>query len=165
MNSSSSTAGGRGMLALVLGLLGGSVATCVTLYVMANSDPAFAVESDYYAKAVAWDRRAAEQAASDRLGWRLQLDARPVDGEQILLVATLVDARGLRVERADVHVEAFANARAQTQARLDLLEQGGEYVAPLRLTTPGLWELRVRAARGEDVLLSTVRMDLGVTHR
>jgi nitrogen fixation protein FixH len=152
---------GRGMIALVLGLLGGSVTTCIVLYVMANSDPAFAVEPDYYAKAVAWDAHAAEQQASDTLGWKLSLTTRPLGERQLLVVATIVDARGARVDGARVHLEAFANARARVPQELDLIEHDGEYHGTLSLTARGLWELRFRAARGQDVLVQMERMDLG----
>jgi nitrogen fixation protein FixH len=152
---------GRGMIALVLGLLGGSVTTCVVLYVMANSDPAFAVEPDYYAKAVAWDARAAEQSASDTLGWKLSLSTRPLGERQLLVVATIVDAQGARVDGARVHLEAFANARARVPQELDLVEHDGEYHGTLSLTARGLWELRFRAERGGAVLLQTERTDLG----
>ncbi len=62
---------GNKYIALVLGLLGFSVATCVVLIGYATHDPTFAVEKNYYQKAVAFDQIRAEEVASDRLGWKV----------------------------------------------------------------------------------------------
>lgn len=152
--------GGRGMIALVFALLGGSVATCVVLALTARGDPAFAVEPDYYAKAVAWDERQAEERASDGLGWRVDVAVSPAAGAELELTLTLTDAGGQAIEGARVHLEAFAVARARHVRELDLVESGGTYRGVFDATTPGLWELRLRAVRGAEVMVANVRRDL-----
>ncbi len=151
---------GRGMIALVLALLTASVGTCAALAYFASSDPGFAVEPDYYAKSVDWDRRSAQQLASDALDWTTSLETQPRPGGQVRVEVTFRDAQAAPVEGARVHLEAFANARAARVQELDLVEEGGRYVGTLQLTTPGLWELRFRATRGADVHVHTVRREL-----
>ena len=45
----------------VVGMLGVSLSVCAFTVVAATSDKSFAVEDDYYAKAVAWDDTAAQR--------------------------------------------------------------------------------------------------------
>ena len=44
------------------------------LWVMriANADPSFSVEPDYYRKAVDWDSTMAQRARNEALGWQLR---------------------------------------------------------------------------------------------
>lgn len=154
---------GRGMIAMVFALLGGSVLTCVALATAANSDPGFAVEPDYYGKAVRWDQTTAEHAASAALGWTLTLATRPAGPGEVQLLATLRTADGRLVEGARLHLEAFANARAAAIHEVDMIEEAGVHQAIVPIGTPGLWELRWRAVRGTEVWSETLRRELGVT--
>lgn len=151
---------GRGMLALVFLLLGGSVALCVILYVAANRDPSFAVERDYYAKAVSWDEQAAAAAASDALGWRAEIEPHRLSAREVRFSIRLRDAGGALVEGARVHLEAFPNARAAATQEVDLAEDGGEYSGDFKLTHLGLWELRLRATHGDQTWIHTERLEL-----
>jgi len=51
------------------------------LYFMSRaiSDPSFAVEPDYYAKAIAWDAHQAQARDNAELGWELKLDVAAAD--------------------------------------------------------------------------------------
>ena len=133
-----------------------SVGANVFLVVRGHDDPAFAVEPDYYDKAVHWDERQAARRASDELGWRIEVDASR-DGVQI----ELADALGRPVEGAQVEVEAFHNARASQRLRARLApEAPGRYVLARRFERPGLWELRLSAIRDGDRFLHTAREEL-----
>jgi len=77
------------------------------------------------------------------------------------LVARVLDRVGAPVDGARVDVEAFASARATrvTKAALESLG-AGRYAVFLPSARPGLWELRLRATRGQDVFTQTLSRDL-----
>lgn len=128
------------------------VANLILIY-FATSDPSFAVEEDYYQKALDWDERRAQQAANAALGWTVSFDvarARNPDGT-VEVRTRLEDAAGMPVRDAAVRIEAFHNARAAHVLRARLEEDpNGGYVAKLPLRRPGLWEFRLEAQRGES---------------
>jgi nitrogen fixation protein FixH len=145
---------------IVVGLLGLSLAICIATVVLATGDPSVAVEPAYYERALAWDVRQGEQAASDALGWRcdilIDVHADLVGGRTVTVA--LEDAAG-PVVGATVGIEAFANARASQRYQLDMTPAGaGRYEATLPAPRSGLWTLSVRAQRGQDVLTITDRL-------
>jgi len=131
---------------MLIGLLLISVGSNVYLLVRATNDPSFAVEPDYYEKAVEWDALQEAKAASDRLGWKAEVDATRDE-----IIVRLEDAAGIPVEGAVVHVVAFHNARAGDRRRAQLAEEGqGVYRMNGPFERPGLWEMRISAVRDED---------------
>ena len=137
---------------IIVGLLGLSVVAESIKMVYATNDPAFAVEPDYYNKAVHWDEAQAARAASEALGWRAVLEA----GREELLVR-LFDRDGEPLSGAEVQVEAFHNARANRVVKGALAPAGpGLYAMTHPFGRPGIWEYRVVAERnGERFLLTT----------
>ena len=123
------------------------------LYVMhlARSDPSFAVEADYYARAVHWDDELAQRRRNEALGWQLAPSLARVAGDSTFLRVHLADAAGRPLGGAAVAVEAFAVARSARVERATLAEAPdeapGAYAGRLRMAQPGLWELRVVATR------------------
>lgn len=138
-------------------ILGGTVALNLWVMRLASSDPSFAVEQDYYRKAVAFDSTVAHERESAALGWRLEPS---VDGARALAV-TLADRDGAPIAGATVTVEAFAIARS-AHVVTDTLTVGadGRYVARARLDRPGLWELRFAARQGGRTFTSVRRLDV-----
>lgn len=133
------------------------------LWVMrvANADPSFAIEPDYYAQAVAWDSTLAQQQRNRVLGWEIRsaLD-RDASGAAVL-TATVLDASGREIHDARVRVTAFAIARSadRTDVTLDSLTRG--YGARLGgVAVPGQWELRFDVQRGGDRMTATRRVEL-----
>lgn len=113
----------------------------------AHADPSFAVETDYYDKAVHWDDSAAQERRNAELGWRLRLSAGPSEGFEL----TIVDRLGLPIEGAAVSVEAFHNARSADRIALAPTDAGGgRYRQAAEFARPGLWEFRVIARRDAD---------------
>ena len=84
---------------LIVALLSVSVIANVFLIIKATTDPSFAVERDYYAKAVTWDEHQQEQADSNALGWHAALKA-----ERDRLELRLLDADGRPIVDEPVHV-------------------------------------------------------------
>ena len=154
---------GWGWPALIVALLVGGAGANIWLMLVATGDASFAVEADYYEKALRWDDAMAQEARNARLGWsvavRLERAAQPGEG---WVRARVVDRDGVPVAGARVGVEAFHSARASRIVRAGLTpEAGGGYAARLPLDRPGLWELRVRVERGDQVFTRTLDQDLG----
>lgn len=133
-----------------------SVGANIYLIVRAHSDPSFAVEPDYYAKAVDWDRLQEERAQSEALGWDVVVDARHTE-----LRIRLTDRLGRPIDGAVVEVEAFHNARAAERVRGVMLPRGkGVYVLEHDFERSGLWEYRLAAIQADRQFKHVARQEL-----
>jgi nitrogen fixation protein FixH len=158
------TAAARGWLwPLGLGLaLALSAGSNILFMVLANRDASFAVEPDYYRKALEWDRTMAQEAANRALGWRVSVEAAMAGTQGRRLTLRLVDRDGRGVDGAIVSVEALHGARAADVVSGRLSGEGqGRYAAELPLARAGLWELRVRAERGGQIFTQRISAELG----
>jgi nitrogen fixation protein FixH len=143
--------------ALLLGSLLGMQLT-VLHYVL--EDPGFALESDYYRKAVSWDAERELERASAALGWQAQLDASP-SAQATRLRVQLSDPVGGALAGATVRVQAFANARAAQRFEIALAEMTpGSYSGELPSAAHGLWEFRLQATRGSARFAKIVRLSV-----
>lgn len=146
-----------GLAALLVGSAGANIA----LLVITSRDASFAVEPDYYAKALAWDETMAQQARNEALGWSLGLRVEPA-GERgrVTVAAGLADRAGAPLLGAQLAIEARHNARANRVLTAALEPRGTGYAAAMPLARPGLWEFRVRVTRGPDVFTATLMRDV-----
>ena len=146
----------------IVGLLVSGAAANIGFMIVANRDATFAVEPDYYRKAVDWDRTMAQEARNVELGWRVSARLEPIDAGRAQLVAWVADRDGRPVADAVVVVEAFPSARAReiTSFTLAPAAPDGAYAVTLTRARPGLWELRLRVTRGEQVFTQTLSQDL-----
>lgn len=135
------------------------VAANVALFRVAGDDPSFAVEPDYYAKAVNWDSTMAQARRNRTLGWRLEPSLGPVSDASAVLRVSLTDSTGEAIAGATVRVAALFNARAGTVIQSTLAHDGGEYVARLPVRHTGVWELRFDVIRGRQHFTATSRLD------
>jgi nitrogen fixation protein FixH len=146
-----------GLAALLVGSAGANIA----LLVITSRDASFAVEPDYYAKALAWDETMAQQARNEALGWCLGLRVEPTDERGRVTVAVgLSDGAGAPLPGARIAIEALHNARASRVLTAVLEPRGLGYAAMMPLARPGLWEFRVRVTRGPDVFTATLMLDV-----
>ena len=138
--------------AIVVGLLGFSVATQAVLLCAALADPGFRLEQDYYRHAVDWDRERAQEEAAAAAGWTLSVSAAPGPGSSTRVEARLQVA-GQPVRDAEVRVLAFhpAHKHETVQGRLNA-GSDGVYAGDLPLGRAGRWVVRVEAGRGGLVL-------------
>lgn len=147
---------------LVFGLLSMNFAVVGTTITLASRDTHFAVEPDYYQRAVDWDVSRAEIARSAALGWRVTVsaaDARSAAGMRTLTVR-MEDAQGEAVEGAVVDGVAFHHGDASRRAEVTLLERGpGVYQGEIGLLDAGLHEVRLVAQRGQERFVASVRQD------
>lgn len=144
---------------LLVGLLG------TQLFVLANvlQDPHFAVEPDYYRKAIDWDARMRLRARSEKLGWQLELrtPARPRDVYARALQVALADSEGRPIAGATVFVKAFHLAHSDAVVALQMTATGpGEYQTRLPSPKAGLWELRFRVELGSETFVTVRRRAL-----
>jgi hypothetical protein len=143
------------------GLLASMLTGLGTLAVIATNDPGFALERDYYRKAVRYDREVAQRTENARLGWKLGATlSRDETGGTTSLLVTAEDPHG-PLAGARVTVEAIENARASTVYDLTLVEGSrGSYRGSLPSRRGGLWELRLRADRGSERFTQVARVNL-----
>ncbi len=141
-------------------LLGASVLGVGSIASVAARDPGFALEKNYYERAVHWDQQQAEWAENARLGYRLELGVVPVEhGAELVL--QVVDRTGAALHGASVRVEAFANARSAERQTLELAEAlDGTYRASIGDPRPGLWEFRCAVSQGGDRYTEVLRRDV-----
>lgn len=131
--------------ALIAGALAVHViASLVTVWI-ATSNPSYAVEEDYYRKAVAWDARRAQERHNRTLGWRLDVKVIPRETSELdpTLAVRLSDAGDRPIGGATVSVETFHNARADQILRAHLAPDDDRgYSTRLEMRRSGVWELR-----------------------
>jgi hypothetical protein len=143
-------------------LLGSMFVGLGSMAYVAVNDPGFALEPNYYDKAVHWDRSQAEAAASRELGLKLTL-SRPLrlsESGKLELELAVTDKSGVSYGGAEVKVEAFAVARASRLHDVTLRELApGRYAAEIDSKTLGLWELRVSIKKDRDQYREVLRHD------
>lgn len=155
---------GRAWIAAVVAILAATVALNLAVLRLAKADPSFAVEPDYYRRALRWDDELAQRRRNAALGWRASpaLDVASAGGAAgAELRVRLSGADGAPLSGATVRVRAFAVARsAHVLAATLVPHAAGEYVARLPVARGGAWELRVEAARGGARFTSVHRLDV-----
>jgi nitrogen fixation protein FixH len=145
-------------------LLGSMLLGLGVLAYIATDDPHFALEANYYDKAVHWDSTQREARDSAALGWQLALPstlAQAADGT-VEVELHVSDRERAPVHGAAVELEAFPNAYASRVERVVLHEAApGVYRARLRGQARGLWELRFSIAKGKLHFRQSLRRDVG----
>lgn len=142
-------------------LLAAVVVSNIWVAVIAADDPSFAIEPDYYRKAVAWDSVMAQADHNAALGWTLtpQLGAFGADSGAALQVS-LTNAAGEAIRDAAITVIALHNARAGDARTVALRADGDRgYVAMLPVHRAGQWELRFDVVRGADRFTANRRLE------
>ena len=137
----------------VVGMLCVSLTVCGITVMAATGDPSYAIEDDYYQQAVDWDKRKAQLAASDALGWTAKLD---MDLSAGSLSVTLADELGRPLEGAAVRATVFHHARrGQAQDLLLQPTESGRYAVDITSPREGQWQVRLRVQRGPDTFILT----------
>lgn len=168
-------------IAVILAL---SVGANMFVFHLANDDPSFAVEPDYYRKAVQWDDELAQRRRNAELGWRASatLEAASVDAASVgapsgdaardgatELRVRLTGPAGDPLDGAVVIVEAMAVDRASQVATFTLAAAGdpagGVYSAMLPAARGGRWELRLVATRGGERFTAVERLERAPVER
>ncbi len=146
--------------AIVVAILGVTIAGNLWVMRIARGDPSFAVEENYYQRAVHFDAQRGVEQRSDRLGWTLELSAGPASPSGSQLLVTLRDAAGMPVDSATVIVRLTRVARAQTVIPVPLAPVEGGYGARVPFDAAGLWDVAVEARRGPARFVAARRVDV-----
>lgn len=134
---------------LIVSLLVATAAGQAIIWYQATHDPTFAIEPDYYNKAVAWDSAMARQRENIALGWTATAEAASGAGNAMTLVVRLRDRDGNPLPGARVQAVAVSNLDASHPVSLALAESDGAYRGAVAAAQPGIWEIRLDArARG-----------------
>jgi nitrogen fixation protein FixH len=138
----------------------------VWVAIIAGDDPSFAIEPDYYAKAIAWDSTMAQARRNDTLKWRLapSWGVFSVDSGTTLKVR-LTDSLGAPIRNANIAVSALYVGRAALAHTATLHGDGRDgYAVALPVDHAGRWELRFTVERGADRFTSIARLDASPQH-
>lgn len=139
-----------------IGLLAILVSVQLVLFTLSRNDPSFAVEPDYYQKAVGWDDQQEQRQVNVELGWRAATVLHQTPTPELRV--QLLDRAAQPVTGARVTAVAFPNARAALVQNLTLQEQEtGTYTAPVQLVHPGEWEIRLNVTRGSETFTDVAR--------
>ena len=125
-------------------------------------DPSFALEPDYYKKAMAWDARREAERQSLALGWQSEFSVTPSGkASRMRLRVRLRGPDGSQISGAALRIVAFANARASGVQESELRESSpGVYEGEISSGRPGLWEFRLQAQRGKDTFQQVLRREI-----
>lgn len=131
----------------------------VMLYA-ATHDPTFAIEPDYYQKAVDFDSTMQMERGNLALGW-IATARGAASHDSIVVHVTLADRAGAPVAGARVAGVAIHNLDGGTHLPATFVELGGgAYEARIATPRRGLWELRLDATRAGERFTPTLRMDV-----
>ncbi|MCC7053166.1 MAG: FixH family protein [Gemmatimonadaceae bacterium] len=153
------TASNRWPVAIVTVLLA-QVAFGVWMSRIARADPHFAVEPDYYSRAVNWDATMAQSRLDRALGWQATASLVRTAGTAATLQVSLRDSTGAPVRADSVSAAVLAVAHAGDVSQLTLAPAGDTYTVPVAVAARGLWEVQLRAVRGTDVFTAKLRPEL-----
>ncbi len=146
-------------------ILATSVAGNLGVIYFTRDDPSFAVEPDYYRKAVVWDSSQVAEDASDALDWSVQATTHKQRDGSTTLELVLLDGAGVALHGASVTGELLHVARANEVQTITFHETtAGQYVARPNMSRVGLWELRLLADRivpgaASQHFMHTLRLD------
>jgi len=140
----------------VVGILMVSFTVCgITVYASVT-DGSYAVETDYYERAVRWDEIAREREESKRCAWVSDVEVRTASDGPAELALLLRDAQGEPIDAARVEVETFHHAHRNDAVMTTMNAQGdGRYTLAIENARAGLWQVRLRARTDDGVHLAT----------
>lgn len=151
--------------AAIIGLLVLSVGTSLSIVVASRSDGGVQVVENYYQRAVQWDEAAAQQAASDALGWTARVDIRlPENREEYPIIElTVQDQNGQPVTDLQGAIRAFRPQQSQAVAEGTFAtdpDHPGMYRLALPVRGSGLWDFEIVASRDTSRFQTVIRKEV-----
>ena len=137
----------RVWVSIVAGLLGLQVMGGVVAIWLATSDSSSAIIPGYYQSAVNWDVTRRARQLTHKLGWQLEHQVGPVDGDLVSrqLSVRVVDSRGEGVAGLSVSARVFHHAQGASIHQLGLRETTtGTYAGRTALVKSGVWQIDLR---------------------
>jgi nitrogen fixation protein FixH len=145
--------------AIVVAVLVGQIVFGLWMARLAGSDPHFAIEPDYYTRAVQWDQTMAQARRNQRLGWHATATLSRNGVHDAVLHVALTDSLGARVHVDSAQCSALPVAHANRVATLTLQSDTAGYRADIAGGATGLWDISVRAVRNGDTFTATIRTE------
>jgi len=137
---------------VIAGALGLHVIGSLVMVYFATSNESYAVEPDYYQKALHWNDKRAQDHHNAELGWQLEFTVEPAaPGQYPTLRAELTGMDGEPITDAAIAVEAFANARREDILTATLNAADSSYLTTMPMRRDGLWEFRFSVTRGDEL--------------
>jgi len=137
---------------MIIALLVLHILAVVSAVFVATRDRSFAVEPNYYQKALHWEDTLRQREANQRLAWQVALE---LGGDrstgQRLVSCRLSDSQGRPLEGGLIDLVAFAHARGNDRFAAVLEESTpGRYEGAVRMPRGGTWEFRLVIHRGPE---------------
>jgi nitrogen fixation protein FixH len=153
---------GAGWPIAIAALLGTCVGANLWLLNVASSDPAFAVERDYYQRAVNFERELAGWRDLEESGWRILPAIDSVRSNSSILVSLTLQRRQYPVDGASVQLRAAHVAYARTPIVTAMRPAGeGRYQVWLRGLRRGLWDLTFEVSLDTLRFSTSERFEIG----
>ncbi len=152
---------------IVTGVLVGNLVLGVVLVRIATGDDHFAVEPDYYRRAIGWDTVQAQARQNVALGWQVTATVAPISpttATELRLHLTDRDGVPVRVDQAQIEARPIAYASEVVRGTATLTAELGSLRAVMPLHRVGLWEFQVTATSGNDHFTETLRLELSRQH-
>ena len=148
---------------LLVGLLVSGSSFNLYMVHRALSDPSFAVEKNYYKKALQWDQTMAQKRTNAKLGWAIKANVKPhlkKNKASIKVHAKVVDKSGQVVKDAHVSFEAFHNARSARRFNKDMRRYNDSHNTTIPTYRQGIWVFQYTVLRGKQRFTQTLRTEL-----
>lgn len=151
--------------AIILTMLAGNVLIVGATVYFATTTTGNLVESDWYDRALSWDKTKADKA---RLGWTPAFTVAPGEADGTFRITLAIsDAVGADLTDAVVRLRAVHNAHPDKAVKVPMtqIETDGRthYVAVIPASTLGLWSLRAHIEHAGDTLDLEQEVTLGPT--
>lgn len=144
-------------------LLGATMIFAAWRVALVVNDPSFAADETAYARGLAFDEELARRAATEALGWSVELVPPAADaGADGVVQLRVRDAAGAPVAGLTGNVRAFHNAHP-AEARLAPIgpaAEPGRYEARLRADRAGQWQWQVALEGAEGAWSSRLRVEV-----
>lgn len=144
---------------IIVGLLGSHVLAMVVAVTIAVHDRSFAVVPNYYQRAVNWDEQQAQLRASEKLGWKVEVEASgQVDplGRRVVSFV-LSDAQGHAIPGTTLEVEYFHDAHGDEDHVVKLTPDAADpthFTSLLPMRYAGEWEFHFTAKSGDQTFIA-----------
>jgi nitrogen fixation protein FixH len=143
-------------------LLGSSVFLYMVIVPFMTNDPSHALVPDYEERAANWDLVTAQRRMNRELGWQLRVRAPygASDGT-MRLVIEVMDRDGVAIHAETVsgvalHVARAANRHTFTADRIG----PGRFETIISSDRPGIWEVDLKARRGDEIFAERRRVSV-----
>lgn len=148
---------------IITTILVGNLVLGVVLVRIATGDDHFAVEPDYYRRAIGWDTVQAQARHNVALGWQLTATVEPIsltDPTALVLHLTDRDGAAVPVDQAQIEARPIAYASEVVRGIATTAAEPGVLHAAMPFHREGLWEFQVVVTRGDNRFTETLRLDM-----